>query len=151
VPVLLVVQYAGLAIGAELAGRHPRVRPGRVAAVSAAGAVLLAAGALSGHPAGFLGVGACYAALWFATVVSGTRLQEQMSGTARATVTSVSSVGTEAVALVVYAGYGVGATWLSAPLLVAALAAPMLLAAAAVPRWLPTAGEAPTADAGKAQ
>jgi hypothetical protein len=131
------VQYAGLAVDAEMAGRHPNVGGRRVATVTAAGAVLLAAGALSGHPLGFLGVGAFYAALWFGTVVSGARLQERMTGAARATVTSVGGVGAEAVALLVYGGFGLGGLWAPVPLLVAALAVPLLLLAVAMPRWLP--------------
>jgi MFS family permease len=137
VPVLLVVQYAGLAIGAELAGRYPGVGARRLAVLTSAGAVLLAAGALSGHPVGFLGVGAFYAAVWFGTVVSGTRLQERMTGVARATVTSVAAVGAEAVALAVYAGVGLGSLWAPVPLLVATLVLPLLLLGAMIPRWLP--------------
>src|SRR5262249_37175835 len=48
VPVLMLLAYAGMAIGAELAGRRPAVRPGRLAVLVAGGAVLLAGGSLSG-------------------------------------------------------------------------------------------------------
>ena len=139
VPILLLVQYAGLAAGAELGGRFPEVAPSRVAALTAAGGLLLAAGALSGHPIGFLGVGACFAALWYGTVVSGTRLQERMIGSARATVTSLSGLATETVALAVYGGFGIGVRWASLQVLVAGLTVPLLLLAGVLPRWLPAA------------
>ena len=139
VPILLLVQYAGLALGAELGGRFPKVAPSRVAALTAAGGLLLAAGALSGHPIGFLGVGACFAALWYGTVVSGTRLQERMTGRARATVTSLSGLATETVALAVYGGFGIGVRWASLQVLVAGLTVPLLLLAGVLPRWLPAA------------
>jgi MFS family permease len=137
VPVLLALQYTGLAVGAELAGRRPGVSPKRAALLTVIGALVLAAGALSGHPLGFLGVGLWYATIWFGTVISGARLQEQMTGAARATVTSVAGLGTEAVSLAVFAAFGLAARWASVPVLVASLAAPMLLVATVMPRWLP--------------
>jgi MFS family permease len=145
VPVLQLAPYAGLAIGAELAGRRSGIRPARLAVLTAAGAVLLAAGALSGHPLGFFGIGGCYAVIWYGTVVSDARLQDEMSGTARATVTSVSSLGQEVVALAMFGSYGIAAGWVGIPVLIAASAVPMLLLAAVLPRWLPPARAHPPA------
>ena len=142
VPVLLLAPYAGLVVGAELAGRLPGVRPVRVAAGSAAGAVLLAAGALSGVPLGFLGIGAFYAAMWFGSTISSARLQDSMSGAARATVTSASGLGTEVVALGVYTGVGVAAGHTHLAPLVAAPAVLLLVLSALIPRWLPPAAGA---------
>jgi MFS family permease len=139
VPALLLAPFAGLAVGAEMAGRRSGVRPGWVAAFTAAGAVLLAAGALSGRPVGFLGIGCFYAAMWFGTTIAGSRLQDGMSGTARAAVTSVAGVGAELMSLAIYAGVGAAAGRVGLPLLVAAPAVPLLLLAARVPRWLPAA------------
>jgi MFS family permease len=139
VPVLMVAPYAGLVVGAELAGRMPRARPGTIAAMTAAGAVLLAAGALVGHPAGFVAIGGFYAATWFGMLISGVRLQDAMSGTARATVTSVGGVGDELVALAVYGACGLGSAWFPVGVLVAAPAVPILLLAVVLPRWLPRA------------
>jgi MFS family permease len=146
VPVLLLAPYLGLAVGAELAGRRTGIRPGRLALVTAAGAVLLAGGALVGHPLGFLGIGACYAALWYGSLVCGARLQETMTGSARATVTSVAGLGEEIVALAVFAGFGLASTSAGIPVLIAANAVPMLLIAAAMPRWLPAARPSPPPD-----
>lgn len=141
VAVLLLAPYAGLAVGAELAGRRSGIRPGRLALVVAGGAVLLAAGALAGHPLGFLGIGGCYVALWYGSLVCDARLQHAMSGTARATVTSVAGLTEEVVALAVFAGFGLASASASVgvPVLIAANAVPMLLLAAALPRWLPRA------------
>jgi hypothetical protein len=70
-------------------------------------------------------------------------------GAARATVTSVSGLGAEAVALAVYTAYGVGAGWASISVLVAALAAPLLLLAAVIPRWLPAGTGKPARTDGR--
>jgi MFS family permease len=138
VPVLQLVPSLGVAIGAELAGRRAGVRSGRVALLIAAGAVLLAAGAISGRPVGFFGIGGFYAATWFGQVVAGARLQDEMTGAARATVTSVSAVAAESVALALYAGFGLAAAaGVGIPVLMAASAVLLLPVAAVLPRWLP--------------
>jgi hypothetical protein len=136
VPVLMLLAYAGLGIGAELAGSRPAIRPGRLAALVAGGAVLLAGGSLSGHPVGFVGVGGWYLATWYASVVAGARLQVEMTGAARATVTSVSALLEETFALVAFAAFALAG---QVPLryLIAAAAVPTLAAAALLPRWLP--------------
>jgi MFS family permease len=144
VPVLMLLAYAGLVVGAELAGRRPGVRPARLAALVAGGAVLLAAGSLSGHPVGFVGVGGWYLATWYASVVSGARLQVEMTGDARATVTSVSALLEETFALVAFAAVA-AAGHVPLRYLIALAALPTLLTAALLPRWLP-AYRAPTPE-----
>ncbi|MEN3358441.1 MAG: hypothetical protein V7637_2423 [Mycobacteriales bacterium] len=139
VPVLMLAPYAGLVVGAELAGRRSGIRPGRLAALTAGGAVLLAGGALSGHPVGFLGVGGWYLATWYGSVVSGARLQVEMTGAARATVTSVSALIEETCALLTFAAFGLAGAHADLPILIAAGAVPTLLIAAVLPRWLPPA------------
>jgi predicted MFS family arabinose efflux permease len=146
VSILQLAPFAGLVVGAELAARRSGIRPARLAVLTAAGALLLAAGALSGHPVGFFGIGVCYTAIWYGGVVAGARLQDEMSGTARATVTSVSGLGEDAVALAMFAGYGLAASWVGVPALIAATAVPMLLLAAVLPRWLPPARAQPAAE-----
>ena len=65
------------------------------------------------------------------------RMQDTMSGTARATVTSVSGVVGEVVSVAVYAGFALGTVWLPLAAVLAAWAVPLLGLAAAAVRWLP--------------
>jgi MFS family permease len=139
IPVLLLSPYLGLAIGAELAGRMPAARPRSVAVAVAVGAGLFVLGAASGRPAGFLGIGVGFGTVWFATVLAEARLQQSMTGVARATVTSVAGAGAEAVGLITLAGYGLGSAVLRPTVLLAVLFLPALPLAAVLPRWLPPA------------
>jgi MFS family permease len=141
VPVLLAAPFAGMAAGSEAAGRWGRVGPRRLAGLTAAGAVLLAAGALSGRPLGFLPIGLTYGLVWYGWIIVGTRLQHTMTGAARATVTSVAGLGEEVVALAVFAGYGLASASVPLKVVIGATAVPMLLLAAAMRRWVPPAGD----------
>nr|WP_017557106.1 MFS transporter [Nocardiopsis baichengensis] len=104
VPLLLVPAFAAAAAGEWLAGRGTR----HAAGLTAAGAVLLAVGALTGHPLGMLPVAAAFGVFAWAAVAAETRLQNAVSGGARATVLSMSGVGAEGVAIAVFAAYGLG-------------------------------------------
>jgi hypothetical protein len=70
-----------------------------------AAAALMATGALLGHPAAVAPLAAAYGVFQLATVVADTRLQDSISGAARATVTSLAGMSTDAATLAVYAGY----------------------------------------------
>ncbi len=70
-------------------------------------------------------------------VVAEARLQQVISGPARATVTSVYGLATEIVALAVYGSFAVAAGVLSVPSLVALLGIPIVLVAWGVARRLP--------------
>ena len=59
-----------------------------------------------------------------------------MTGSARATVTSVAGFGTEIAALVGYVGFAVGSIVWSVSTLVAVAGVPMLAVAASCVRWL---------------
>jgi multisubunit Na+/H+ antiporter MnhG subunit len=72
-------------------------------------------------------------------LVGETRLQDTITGPARATVTSVLGFLEEVMALLVYAGFALGSRVLGFPALVALLAVPVLLIAAAVAHRLPAA------------
>ena len=122
VPLLLVPAALLAAAGEWLAGRGA----GRAAPVLAAAAVLLAAGALVGHPAGMVLVGAAFGAFEWASVAAETRVQHAVAGPARATVLSVGGLGAEAVAVLAYAGYGLGSQ-AAGPGVLFALAAPVFL------------------------
>lgn len=146
VPLLLLVPAAAAAAGAELAGRLGGLAPRRAAVVAATGAVVLAAGAVSGHPAGFVAIAAGYGAVWCVALIAGARLQQTITGP-RATVTSVSGFGSEIVGLVVIAGIGAGSGVAPLGVLIAAVSVPLLLFTVLLPSWLPPAGPGEDDDA----
>ncbi|MFI9815418.1 MFS transporter [Saccharothrix variisporea] len=124
VPVaVLVIPLAGAA-GAALggAGRRPGGAWRSPALLLALSALLLAAAGYLRHPAGLALVAVSYGFYRLVLVVAETRLQERITGPARATVTSVAGLGSEAVAYAVYATWVVGGTALvAAGILLAAL------------------------------
>jgi hypothetical protein len=112
------VLFAGGALAAGLAPRWP-------------GAVyVLAAG-------GFTAIGVSYGIVYNAGVVAGARLQDAIEGPARATVTSISGLAGEVVALGVFGFAAVATLWLSMATTLAILGATMLLIALVTPPWLP--------------
>jgi hypothetical protein len=62
-------------------------------------------GALSDHPAGVVPLAAAFGVFQLVTVVADARLQDSISGPARATVTSLAGMSTDVVTLVVYGSY----------------------------------------------
>ncbi|SHM58740.1 MFS transporter [Cryptosporangium aurantiacum] len=135
-PLLLLAPAAGYAIGAEVGGRFGALSPRWLAVVATVGAVAFAAGALLRHPVGFLGIAVGFGLLACAIVVAGARLQETLTGP-RATVTSVSAVGEEAVAIGVFAVFGVASGLV--PLFVLTAVAVLPVLALPIARWLPPA------------
>ncbi|GHD37664.1 MFS transporter [Streptomyces galbus] len=101
----LVLVWSGVTAGSLLAGPGGRLGRRGLATLLALSALALAAGALSGVPAGIALVAVAFGGFQLATVVADARLQERIEGTGRATLTSVAGLGTEAVTLAVYAGY----------------------------------------------
>ena len=139
VPLLVAVTVAAQALAGLLAGPASR-RPGLPNAWGLAGAaVLTAGGALSGHVSGFLPIAVGYGVLQLVLILADARLQDSLAGPARATVTSVSGLLSELVAIALFAGFALGSAWYGTTVLVAALAVPVLFVAAALPRWLPGA------------
>ncbi|MFI6705209.1 MFS transporter [Nonomuraea sp. NPDC050478] len=128
-PVYLLV-WAGATAGGLLAGRARRLRARGFGAVLAAGAVALAGGALSGHPAGFVAIAAAFGVFQLAGVVADARLQDSITGPSRATVTSVAGLGTGVITLAVYGVYGAASGLVSHGLMFALLSVPYLLVAA---------------------
>ncbi|MEW2304823.1 MFS transporter [Streptomyces sp. NPDC006655] len=129
VPLLLLLPWAAMAAGGFAGGRLAGAGDRLLAVLLGAGGAALAAGALTGRPAGFLGIAAFYWVLRLAQIVADTRLQHAISGPARATVTSVAGLGAQAVALAVFLTLGLAARWASAAVLVALTAVPVLLLA----------------------
>ena len=89
--------------------------------------MLISVGALVTPYAGFVGIAVGYGLLNNAMVVAEARLQEVITGPARATVTSVYGLATEVVAIAVFASFAAAAGLLSVPSLVALLGVPLVL------------------------
>ncbi|MGK5729447.1 MFS transporter [Streptomyces sp. URMC 124] len=143
VPMLVILAVVGKALGGWLAGPLAGLRAPRLAAALAAAAVLLATGSLGRHPLGIVPVALCLGIVQLAIVLSQARLQDAVRSDARATVTSLAGLGTDAVAIAFYIAYGLGSLWGGVPVVIAGFAAVPLLLALAVPRWLPGPGVAP--------
>lgn len=137
VPLLIAGTVAAQAIGGALAGPAYRL-PASVFAVGlGATAGLISWGSLSGTAAGFVPIAVGYGVMQLVIVVADARLQDAIEGPARATVTSVSGFFAEVFAVSVYAGFALGAVWVSLPVLVAGLTVPVLLTALITPKALP--------------
>jgi MFS family permease len=133
VPLLIALTVAAQAGGA-LAGE--RCTPAQVPAALVIAAVLLAIGALSGHPAGFAAIAAGYGLMQMTIVVAETHLQASITGSARATVTSVSGLLGELLSIGLFAGIAVGSAALSLVTLICLLAAAIVPVAWLSRRWL---------------
>ncbi|MFF2553488.1 MFS transporter [Nocardia sp. NPDC058058] len=159
--VLVGVTVAGALAGAALAGRTESVSARAFSVAMGIAGVLFIGGALlcglaTAHPGfgyplvavGFTAIAIAYGIDYNADVLASARLQDAIEGPARATVTSVSGLVTEVIALIVFVFAGVSAAWLPIPALVAALGTPLLVIAALLPTWLPGEREVrpPTAD-----
>jgi MFS family permease len=137
IPLLIAITVAGQAVGTALVGSTSRLPARAVGAVLGIGALLVSVGALVTPYAGFVAIGLGYGMLNNAMLVGETRLQDTITGPARATVTSVLGLLEEVVALLVYAAFAAGSPVLGFPHLVALLAFPVLVVAAAVAGRLP--------------
>jgi hypothetical protein len=140
VALLGTLPIAAATAASALADRWSAVTPARLGLAVAAAAGALAAGALARHPAGMLGVAACFGVLELFTVLGEARLQEAISGPARATVLSVTGLGSEVAALALFAGFGFGESTLDVTALMALTGLPLAGAALLTRRWLPPAG-----------
>ncbi|GAA1602422.1 MFS transporter [Kribbella hippodromi] len=137
IPLLIAGTVAAQAIGGALAGPAYKLPAAMFSIGLAATAVLIASGALSLSAWGFLPIALGYGVMQLVIVVSESRLQDAITGPARATVTSVSGLFAEVSAIAVYAGFAIGSFWYPMSILVAALTIPVLLSAFVVPRALP--------------
>jgi MFS family permease len=137
VPWLVGLAVLGQAIGTALAGRTAGMSSATMAGAVVAGGALISLGALVSPVLGFVAIATGYGLLNNTMIVSEARLQQVIKGPARATVTSVTGLATEVVALAVYAGFGVAAGLASVSTLVALLGIPVVVMGACVARWLP--------------
>jgi predicted MFS family arabinose efflux permease len=123
VPLLVLLVSAGETVGGWCAGRGSRW----AAPASAVAACCLAAGALSGRPAGMALVGVACGIFQWTIAAADARLQERIADRARATVTSMAGFGSEVVAVLTIAGYALGSTWTGPGPLIALAAVPYLI------------------------
>ncbi|MDT0348462.1 MFS transporter [Pseudonocardia charpentierae] len=132
---LLVIPLVG-AVGAALGGPANRLGAGALGVVLAVGAALLGIAAAVPHPVALAAVALYYGLYRAVLVVADARLQERITGPARATVTSVANVVGELPSFAVYAAWALGGT-AAVTVLVALTAAllPVLL------RWRTRADE----------
>jgi MFS family permease len=152
VPMLLLLLWLGVTAGGLLAPLGERLTTRGYAVLLACSGVALAAGALAARPAGFVLVAAGFCGFQLATVLADARLQARITGTSRATVTSLAGTATDLGTIAVYGGYallatgagnGVAFAVLAVPYLIVALTLVARRAGPAVP------GEPPRAVAGK--
>ncbi|MFI7414367.1 MFS transporter [Streptomyces sp. NPDC049627] len=129
VPYLLLGIWTGATAGGLLAGPAERLGTGGLAWLLAAAALALAAGALSGTPAGLGLVALAFGGFQLATVLADARLQHRIEDTGRATLTSVAGLGTELATVAVYGGYAVLGAAAAHGTVFALLAAPYLVTA----------------------
>lgn len=123
---MLAIPLAGAA-GAALGGAASRLRPSDLAVVLGVAVLALGVAGLVRHPAGLAGVALFYGLYRLVLVVVDARLQQQIDGPARATVTSVAGMGSELAAFALFAGWALGGLMLVVALmLVAALALPLV-------------------------
>ncbi|MEU7139449.1 MFS transporter [Nocardia sp. NPDC046473] len=150
VPLLVGLTVLGSLGGALLAGRTEGMSGRTMAIAVGLGGVLFLGGALVAGLAahqpsavyvltglGFTAIGCSYGIVYNAGVVAGARLQDAIEGPARATVTSVSGLLGEVVALAVFAFAALATTEWSLSITLALLGATMLPIALLTPSWLP--------------
>jgi MFS family permease len=134
VPWWEAVVWGGLTVGGLVAGWFSGLGYSGLAVLVASAALVLAAGAATGRASGLVLVAVSFGLLQIGSVLAQARLQESMTGGARATVTSLASLGDELGALPVYLAYG----WLADAggdgLAFAVLAVPYLVVAAWIAR-----------------
>ncbi|PYC67738.1 MFS transporter [Micromonospora arborensis] len=110
VPLLLLLLWAGVTVGGLLAPAGERLSQRGYAALLGLVGVALAGGALLAHPAGFVLLAVAFGAAQLATVLADARLQARITGSSRATVTSMAGMATDALIIGTYAFYGLLAT-----------------------------------------
>lgn len=129
VPVAVLVVWVFVLLGGLLAGPASRL-PVRVLAVLVGlAAPAIAAGALLGGPAGWVLIGVGFGLCQTAGVVADARLQDRITGSSRATVTSLAGLGTDALTTASYLLYAGVFAMTGHALAFALFAAPYLVAA----------------------
>ncbi|MDG4758339.1 MFS transporter [Micromonospora sp. WMMD710] len=134
VPLLLLLLWAGVTVGGLLAPVGERLGGRGYAGLLTVVAVALAGGALLRHPAGFVLLAVAFGAAQLATVLADARLQARITGSSRATVTSLAGMATDVLIIVTYGAYGLVATAAGNAVAFAVTAGPYLIVALALLR-----------------
>ncbi|MEV4680958.1 MFS transporter [Streptomyces kurssanovii] len=137
VPLLVLVVWVGVTLGSLLVTAGERLSVRATGALVAAAAAALAAGALSGTPAGFALLAVAFLVFQLADVLADVRLQAAITGRSRATITSLTGLGTNIASLLAYGAYAALSPYASHGTVFALLAVPYLLVAAAMGRPRP--------------
>jgi hypothetical protein len=132
VPMLLLLIWLGVTLGGLLVPLGERLTTRGYAALLACSGGALAAGALIAHPAGIALVAVAFCGFQLATVLADARLQARITGTSRATVTSLAGTATDAGTIAVYGCYALVATGAGDGVAFAVLALPYLMIALAL-------------------
>jgi Major Facilitator Superfamily len=141
VPLMVAVIAIGQLAGSASAGRPAGGRT--VGLTTAAGALMIIAGALSGSPWGLLLVSIGYGAWQHCAVVADARLQAAVRGPARATVTSVAGLGAELGAIALYVLWGLAVGPLGDAPAVALTAVPLVAIGFLAACWLGSPSQPP--------
>lgn len=157
VPVLVGVTVVGSLLGSLLAGRTEALSARTLAWALGAAGVLFGAGAVVAGLAvrwpgavylctglGFASIAAAYGVVYNAAIVAEARLQDAISGPARATVMSVSGLLEELLSLAVFGFVALATLWLSVSSTIALLGVAILALGVLTPFWLPPRPESET-------
>ncbi|MEV4496990.1 MFS transporter [Micromonospora arborensis] len=150
VPLLLLLLWAGVTVGGLLAPAGERLSHRGYAALLGLVGVALAGGALLAHPAGFVLLAVAFGAAQLATVLADARLQARITGSSRATVTSMAGMATDVLIIGTYVFYGLLATAAGNAVAFAVTAGPYLVVGLVVLTRRRRTAAAPTAVAAHA-
>ncbi|MEJ8633098.1 MFS transporter [Streptomyces sp. MS2.AVA.5] len=134
VPFLVLAVWVGVTLGSLLAARAERLAARTMGAAVAVAGLVMAVGALSGSPLGFLLLASAFLVFQMADVVADARLQAAITGPSRATVTSLAGLGTSVSTLLMYAAYGTASQYTGHGALFALFAVPYVVVAFAMAR-----------------
>ncbi|MFJ8075575.1 MFS transporter [Streptomyces sp. NPDC096176] len=143
VPLLVLMVWVGVTLGSLLVGPGERLSGRALGAMVAAAAVALGAGALSCTAAGFAALGAAFLVFQLADVLADARLQAAITGPSRATVTSLTGLGTNVASLLAFGAYAALSPHASHGTVFALLALPYLAVAVALGRPVPSTNPTP--------
>ncbi|GGO19615.1 MFS transporter [Micromonospora parathelypteridis] len=127
VPLLLLLLWAGVTVGGLLAPAGERLSHRGYGALLCLVGVALAGGALLEHPAGFVLLAVAFGAAQLATVLADARLQARITGSSRATVTSMAGMATDVLIIGTYVCFGLLATAAGNAVAFAVTAGPYLI------------------------
>lgn len=129
VPTVVLVVWIFITLGGLLAGPVARMPPRAFALLLGLAAPAIALGALLADPLGWVLLGAGFGVCQVASVVADARLQDRITGSSRATVTSLAGLGVDTSHILGYLAYGAVSTMTGHGPSFALFAAPYLVTA----------------------